>query len=213
MNAVHFKASWVFPFSPSQTQAGPFTTTSGSTVSVPFMHGSPRSSFAEGAGWQAADLPYIGDASMTVVMPDPGTFSSFERSLDAKELTRIFAGMTQSDLTIAMPKLQLKDSINLIPALQALGMTDAFGNADFSGITNPSQLHISQVVHQATVTIDETGTEAAAATGISMTDAAESPHTVTLDHPYLFFIRDTKTGAILFMGRVTDPTQTSVEQP
>jgi serpin B len=213
VNAVYFKASWEFPFDPGQTQTGSFTTAGGGTVTVPFMHGTPSGKYASGAGWQAVDVPYVGNASMTIVMPDAGSFSSFDRSFDASKLAMIVDGLQPSDLSLTMPKFEMEDSADLVPALKALGMTDAFTNADFSGITNPSELEISQVVHQATITVDEKGTEAAAATGISLEDSAARGRAVALDHPFLYFIRDTKTGAILFMGRVTDPTQTSVQQP
>ena len=126
---------------------------------------------------------------MTVIVPDAGQFSSFERSLDPALLARIVGSLSPSDVTLALPKLQLKDKIDLVPALKALGMTDAFDNADFSGITGNRTLAISQVVHQATVTVDEEGTEAAAATGIAFAQsacAAREPQrrpAVPLPHP------------------------------
>jgi serpin B len=210
---VHFKASWQQPFLPAETHDGPFSTAAGSTVTVPFMHGVMRSFYASGDGWQAADLPYIGDASMTVIVPDAGRLPQFERSLDPAALAHIIRSLSPADVTVALPKIQLKDRINLVPALSALGMKDAFGNADFSGITGNRDLFISQVVHQATVTVDEEGTEAAAATGVAFEQSAFPPASLTVDRPYLFFIRDHKTGTILFLGRVTDPTQTEVQQP
>ena len=213
VNAVHFKASWQQPFDPAATRDGSFTTASGRNVTVPFMHGVPRGMFASGDGWKAVDLPYIGDASMTVIVPDAGRFAEFERALDPAVLSRIVGSMHLSDVTLALPKIELKDTIDFIPALKALGMTDAFGNADFSGITGKPDLAISQVVHQATVTVDEKGTEAAAATGIALVQSAFPTANLTVDRPYLFLIRDTKTGEILFLGRMTDPTQTEAQQP
>jgi serpin B len=216
VNAVHFKASWLQPFLPAETRDGAFsTTTPGATVTVPFMHGTIRSEYAAGDGWQAVDVPYIGDASMTVIVPDAGRFAKFERTLDPAGLARIVGSLAPAEVTLALPKLQLKDQSDLIPALRALGMTDAFTNrADFSGITGNRDLRISQVVHQATVTVDEKGTEAAAATGLAFTDSAlTSRINLTVDRPYLLLIRDHHTGTILFLGRVTDPTQTAVHQP
>jgi serpin B len=154
---------------------------------------------------------------MTIVMPDAGSFSAFDRSFDASILTKVIDGLQPLTLQLALPKFRMTDRAALHDALTALGMTDAFNgtDADFSGITNPSKLHISEVVHQATITVDEKGTEAAAATaiGFQATSRRVGP-TVTFkaDHPFLYFIRDTKTGTILFMGRVTDPTQTSTQQ-
>jgi serpin B len=213
VNAVHFKASWVQPFSPAATRTGSFTTATGKVVTAPFMHGGVRSTYASGDGWQAVDLPYLGDASMTLIVPDAGTLQRFERSLDLAALAHIIASLAPADVTVALPKLQLKDRSDLVPALRALGMTDAFANADFSGITGKRDLAISQVVHEATVTVDEQGTEAAAATGISYAQSAEGRESLTVDRPYLFLIRDHRTGSILFFGRVTDPTQTEAQQP
>jgi serine protease inhibitor len=212
VNAVHFKASWLRPFDANATRDSPFTTATGSTVSVPFMHGEVTGSSATGDGWVAADLPYLGDASMTVIVPDAGQFTQFERALDATRLAGILGALEPSDVTLALPKLQLKDHADLGSALANLGMTDAFHNADFSGITGNRALTISQVVHEATVTVDEQGTEAAAATGIGFLTSAVRPLTLSVDRPYLFLIRDTKTGSILFLGRVTNPKQTQVEQ-
>jgi serpin B len=211
VNAVHFKASWQQPFDTAATRDGSFATATGEHVTVPFMHGDVRSTYASGDGWQAVDLPYVGDASMTVIVPD--RFSEFERALDPAVLSQIVGSLKPSDVTLALPKVQLKDKIDLVPALEALGMTDAFGAADFSGITGNRDLRISQVVHQATVTVDEKGTEAAAATGISFLTSADPPTTLTVDRPYLLLIRDHRTGTILFLGRVTDPTQTEMHQP
>jgi serpin B len=213
VNAVHFKASWLQPFDAAATRRGAFTTVSGATVSVPLMHGVVRGEYASGDGWQAVDLPYIGDASMTLIVPDVGRFQQFDRSFDPTGLARIIGMLEPADVTLAMPKLQLQDQSDLIPALQKLGMTDAFAAADFSGISRTHALWISQVVHQATVTVDETGTEAAAATGIGFTESAERPVSLTVDRPYVMLIRDHRTGTILFLGRVTDPTQTHVRQP
>jgi serpin B len=215
VNAVHFKASWTEPFEAARTRVGSFTTATGTRVTAPFMHGAVSSRYASGAGWQAVDLPYIGGASMTVIVPDAGTFPSFERSLDAAGLARIVGSLAPAGVTLALPKFRLTDRSNLVPPLQALGMTAAFqDDADFSGITGSRQLFIGQAVHQATVTVDEKGTEAAAATALAFSQSSLTyAQTVTVDRPFIVVIRDQKTGSILFLGRITDPTQTSVQQP
>ena len=101
MNAVHFKASWQQPFDPAATRDGSFTTSPGGTVTVPFMHGlKEKTPYASGAGWQAVDLPYVGDASMTVIVPDAGRFAAFGRSLDRPAvLSRIIGSMNLSEVT------------------------------------------------------------------------------------------------------------------
>ena len=213
VNAVHFKASWQQPFDPAATRDGSFATASGTHVTVPFMHGVMRSMYASGDGWQAVDLPYIGDASMTVIVPDAGRFSQFERALDPAALARIVESLAPSDVTLALPKIQVKDKSDLVPALKALGMTDAFDNADFSGITGKAR------------PVDLTGRPpgdgdrrreghgGGGGNGIAIEQSAFPTANLTVDRPYLFLIRDTKTGEILFLGRMTDPTQTSVQQP
>jgi serpin B len=218
VNAVHFKASWARPFESGQTTPAPFTTTPGTHVTVPFMHrdSSSMTAYASGSGWQAVDLPYIGDASMTVIVPAAGHLDGFERSLDARRLDQIVGSFAPALVDLRFPKLKLDDTSSLGPMLERLGMKDAFGNADFSGIDGQHDLEISQVQHEAAITVDEEGTEAAAATAVGIHATSGIVGRVidlTVDHPYLFLIRDTKTGTILFMGRVTDPTQTTVRQP
>jgi serpin B len=216
VNAVHFKASWLTPFAAALTSDGPFTTAAGATVTTPFMHGVVRTGYAAGAGWQAVDLPYVGDASMTVVVPDAGRLRAFEQFLDAAALAPMLGSFRDSLVTLALPKLETKDRIDLRPVLQALGMTAAFTAhaADFSGMTGDRDLHIDQVVHQATITVDEQGTEAAAATGIAVARVSRpAAATLTVDRPYLLLVRDRPTGTILFFGRVCDPMQTETQQP
>jgi serpin B len=155
---------------------------------------------------------------MTLVVPDAGTFAQFEQGLDPTGLAHIIGSLSPAHVTLAMPKLQLDDKSNLGLMLQKLGMTDAFSDAaDFSGITGNRDLSISQVVHEAKVTVDEKGTEAAAATAVAYAAVSgrvgELQPTLDVNRPYLMLIRDDKTGSILFLGRVTDPTQTQVQQP
>jgi serpin B len=108
-----------------------------------------------------------------------------------------------------MPKFQIESSFGLVDALTALGMTDAFSSAaDFSGMTSSSDLFVSDVIHKAFVSVDEAGTEAAAATAVMMklTAAPADPVKVTVDRPFIFAIRDIQTGTLLFVGRVVNPT-------
>ena len=215
VNAVHFKGDWIVPFVPELTRNSSFTTAAGTKVSTPFMHGVMTARYASGSGWQAVDLPYVGDASMTVIVPDAGTFASFDTNLDATRLARIIGSLSRAEIELALPKFHLTDRSNLVPLLRALGMTRAFeDDADFSGITGSRGLFIAQAVHQATVTVDEKGTEAAAATGIAIaTSGITLRKSIAVDRPFIVVIRDTKTGSILFLGRITDPTQTDVHQP
>jgi serpin B len=160
------------------------------------------------------DLPYIGDASMTLLVPDRATLATFEQSLDPAKLAAIVGALTDHRVDLMMPKFDVRQKTALNDVLRAMGMTDAFEppsngqGADFTGMTQARELYVSAVQHQATVTLDERGTEAAAATAavIGTTSApAAPPVTLIVDRPFIFLIRDTKTGAILFMGRVTNP--------
>ena len=182
------------------------------------MHAESHFAYASGADWQAVDLPYTGHASMTLIVPKPGRFAAVERAVDPPFLTNLLKSLWPTYLTLELPKLHLEDRANMIPPLRQLGMTDAFAapgprGADFSGMTGHRDLFISQVEHRAIINVDENGTEAAAATGSAAEIVSGGNGSLTIDRPYIFVIRDTNTNTILFMGRVADPTQTTVQQP
>jgi serpin B len=166
---------------------------------------------AAGGGWEAVELDYAGrELSMLLVLPDA--------DLAAVEGTIIssWPGAEQFDsahVRLSVPRWDIETSASLQDALSELGMPLAFtGDADFSGMTmtTEEQLDISDVVHQANITVDEDGTEAAAATAVvmEMTSAPADERTLTFDRPFLFAVRETATGAILFQGRVADPSAT-----
>jgi serpin B len=208
-NAIYFNAAWASPFDAKRTADGPFALLSGSRITVPMMHQSESLGYAEGSGYQAVELPYDGrELSMVVLLPQEGEFGSFERSLDAAQVETILKSLERNQVTLTMPKWEFESQFSLGDALAALGMRDAFSDAaDFSGMTGKRDLFIQAVVHKAFVSVDEKGTEAAAATAVVMrlTAAPPQPVEVTLDRPFLFLIRDVQTGAILFVGRVMNP--------
>jgi serpin B len=208
-NAIYFNAAWAMPFEPKLTEDGPFTLADGNQVTVPMMRQSESLGYAEGPGYQAVELPYDGrELSMVVLLPRPGEFASFERSLDAAQVETILKGLERNQVALVMPKWKFDSQFSLRDALVALGMRDAFTDAaDFSGMTGSRDLYIQAVVHKAFVSVDERGTEAAAATAVLMrlTAAPAQPVEVTVDRPFLFLIRDVQTGAILFVGRVMNP--------
>ncbi len=113
-----------------------------------------------------------------------------------------------TDVKVYLPKFDYDASLELKPALSDMGMPDAFDwqRADFSGMADTHNLVLSHVVHKAFVAVDEAGTEAAAATGV-VTEIVSMPSLMKVDHPFLFVIRDAETGAVLFVGRVLDPTK------
>ncbi len=208
-NTVYFNASWREPFKPEKTADGDFHMADGATKSVPLMHGWVEMPYAEGADYQAADIPYDGDeVAMLVIVPKAGQLASFESTLDAAKLGAIVAAEQGRGVTLTLPKFKIDSSFDLADVLGRLGMHRAFsaGDADFSGITTAEQLYISDVVHKATVSVDENGTEAAAATGvIAGTTSAPEPAELVVDRPFIFLIHDAATGAVIFTGRVVDP--------
>ena len=216
VNAIYLKAAWQIPFDATATKDLPFTRLDGTQVSVPTM-GLQLSEgrYASGRGWQAVDLPYAdgslaydeGSLSMTIVLPD--NMATFKAGLDAAAFSQIADGMQSTNVSLALPRFKIETKTDLAAALTRMGMPLAFDptGADFSGITKQNRLHISKVIHQANVSIDEKGTEASAATAVVFPlSAAGREATFHVDRPFMFAVRDTRTGAILFLGRVADPS-------
>lgn len=210
-NAIYLKARWENPFVKSSTADGSFFTTAGRHVTVPFMtEPSFAAEYGSGAGFQAIDLPYADSSlSMLAVMPFQGTLGRFEHRIGPSALSRIAGSLAMHQVDLRMPRLTLRLHTSLNQTLESLGMTEAFGpQADFSGITHQVALQIEDVEHGAYMRVDEAGTVAAAATGISTYPTAVLGGPVvrlSLNHPFLLFLRDDTTGAILFAGRVTNP--------
>jgi serpin B len=209
-NAIYFNASWMHPFEEKNTSDGTFYTLDSGEVTAPMMKQTERFGYAEGEGYQAVELPYVGDEmSMVNMLPAAERFDQFESSLDAERVRAITEQIERQNVTLTMPKFEFESKFGLADTLAGMGMSDAFSpeEADFSGIDGAENLFITDVVHKAFVSVDEAGTEAAAATGVVMgvTSAPAEPVEVTVDHPFIFLIRDVETGAILFVGRVLNP--------
>ncbi|MFI5053828.1 MAG: serpin family protein [Acidimicrobiia bacterium] len=203
-NAIYFKAPWAEKYASRGDK--PFTKADGSMVSVPTMDGGEGGSYGEGPGWKAAALPYLGnELSMVVIVPDD--LKSFEGSLDGATLAAITGGLHDFLIGARLPKFTFRTRVSLKDQLSALGMPLAFSDgADFSGISTEEKLQIAAVVHQAFIAVDEEGTEAAAATAVvGRTLSRRMGKALLVDRPFLFAIRDNQTGAVLFLGRVTDP--------
>lgn len=146
---------------------------------------------------------------MTVLLPDQDQYLDFEASLDREMFLQILENMAYKEVDLKMPKFDFTTSVNAKDPLTALGMGEAFfaDSADFSGMTDVEELFISDVLHKATITVDEQGTEAAAATVVIMRAASmpDEPILLEMDRPFMFFIQHQPTGTILFMGRVVQP--------
>ncbi len=210
-NAIYIEAHWADPFSPSQTASGPFYTDAGPTVQAQFMTRFPVAfSYVGGHGYQAVELPYLHSTmSMLLVMPAAGTLAHFEASLSPRSLGELAKELSPTVLDLRVPRFHLTLDTGLKPILSELGMPAAFSDAaDFSGITTHIALKISAVEHAADLRVNEQGTVAAAATGIATEPTAvpfDRAPRLTLDHPFLAFLRDDATGAILFVAQVTNP--------
>lgn len=208
-NAVYFKGAWGNQFEEALTRDEDFTTLGGEVVRVPTMHQTERLAHCRARGCTAVRLPYSDWASsMLILLPD-GDLGDFERSLDRETLEEITGRLTGGEVALSLPRFEFTSSFSLSETLESMGMTDAFGaEADFSGMTGDRDLYISAVIHKAFVKVDETGTEAAAATAVVMglgCAATEPPFEIRIDRPFVFVLMDDITGSILFMGRVADP--------
>jgi serpin B len=211
-NAIYFKASWLFQFEPGDTQDAPFTLLDGTEVTVPMMDHTDYHGYLAGDGFQAVDQWYVGgDTRMIVILPDEGRFAEIEDSLSASMFEDLRSGLQVQQIRLLVPRFEYEADFSLAQTLKDLGMPIAFDDgADFSGMTGQRGLFISDVIHKAFVKVDETGTEAAAATAVIMAETAampdpEEPLEVRLDRPFIYLITDQTTGSILFVGRVLNP--------
>lgn len=206
-NAIYFNAAWEVPFKEASTGPGDFTRQDGSIVSVPMMKGWFDMRYGEGDGYAALEMPYDGhELSMVLVLPSD--LDSFEASLDSALLSGVIGSLGARGVDVRLPRFKFESSLDLKEPLSDLGMSIAFsGAADFSGISGKGGLSISDVLHKAFVSVNEAGTEAAAATAVIVGEtSAPEPASIQFDRPFLFLIRDIQTGAILFFGRVSDPS-------
>jgi serine protease inhibitor len=209
-NVIYFKGQWSTEFDPSLTAAAPFTLMDGTQVSVPMMHQSATYGYLQGANFQAVRIPYgVGRLSMLVVMPDAGTsLNSFVASLTPTMLNG-WVGQLQTGMgNLSMPKFTTTFGASLVQPLSTLGMQAAFcpdPQASFPGI---GLTCIQDVEHKTVVEVDESGTVAAGATTVTLTPTAvPAPlFTLTLDHPFLYAIRDDQTGELLFIGAMINPS-------
>jgi serpin B len=206
-NALYFKARWQSEFPKSSTADEPFQAQSGASVDVPMMHTQLSAGHFSGDAYEAVALAYQqNELELIAIMPAEGTFDAFVEGLTADAVTRIQGEIERSYLDLRFPKLEIKAKVPLKERLQALGMQGAFEpGADFSALA--PNIYISDAFHDATISIDEEGTVAAAATafvGVAVS-APPTPIPVVFDHPFVFFVRDIQTNALLFVGHYANP--------
>jgi serpin B len=211
-NAIYFKGDWVLPFKKEETKDEVFTVSAAQQVTVPMMQQTAFFKYLDGEGFQALELPYVGDTlSMVVFLPKKlDGLAEFEQSLSVEKLTSWLSELESREVVVALPKFTMTVEFALKEVLSAMGMWLAFsGEADFAGISEAEKLYISDVFHKAFVDVSEEGTEAAAATGVvaRATAAGPPPAIFRADHPFVFLIRDVRTRSILFLGRVVQPKE------
>jgi serpin B len=212
-NAIYFKGDWAVRFDKKQTFAEAFHLAPGKTVQVPMMHLTAHFRYGGGEDFQALELPYgKGDLSMLVLLPkEVGGLPALEKKLSADWLAGLLGRLRNGEVVVSLPKFRLTRDYGLAKILAAMGMPTAFqaGKADFSGMVGSREkVFISAVIHKAFVDVNERGTEAAAATAVVVDAAPAEPPARMLfraDRPFVFLIRDNRTGSILFLGRVSNP--------
>jgi serine protease inhibitor len=209
INAIYFKGSWRQKFDPKQTQEQPFTLADGSKKQVELMHARGTYGLYQNSDVQLIDLPY-GDSlfSMTVLLPKVGTdINTFTDELTESKVRTWIAGMhAASETELLLPKFKLEYEKTLNEMLKAMGMQIAFsGAADFSRINGEGSLEISEVKHKTFVEVNEEGTEAAAATSVGIIRTS-LPTPIRVDRPFVFLIRERTSGALLFIGKILDPS-------
>ena len=214
-NAIYFKGTWESQFTESATESAPFHTAPDTTVDTPMMCQTHEFGYAEDDTLQVIEMPYAGgDLSMVVLLPKAQDgLPALERSMTAERVDQWLQGLRPRSVQVFLPRFKTTTEFKLNEVLAHLGMRLAFdaNAADFSGMTGTRDLYISAVVHKAFVDVNEEGTEAAAATGVVMALKAMpmKPPVFRADHPFLFLIRDSQSGTILFMGRIVNPAMSS----
>ena len=211
VNALYLKAAWQVLFSKVAPQ--PFTPPEGQLTSVETIEAEDTVPYAKGSGWQSVTLPYGGrQVAMTIILPDSGGIKAFLESFNGRALNAALAGV-DTKVKVQMPKFNVTASLDMVGVLKTMGATAIFGDADFSGIGGqPGDIEINAVIHQAKISVDEHGTEAAAATAVMMGTGAPAPGPESqpieffVDRPFLYVIADTKTQMPLFIGSVQDPS-------
>lgn len=213
-NTIYFKAEWQHTFSAHKTEEQDFWITAEEKTKVQMMSQKERFGYFENEVLQILEMPYIRqDLSMVVFLPKKKDgLPDLESKLNIENIAKWSSGLNRQQVNVHFPKFTTTQSIDLKTILMALGMVNAFThNADFSGIEPKKELYITDALHKTFIDVDELGTEAAAATAVSVGVTSILPPKVVpefrADHPFFYLIRDNKTSCILFMGRLTRPAE------
>jgi len=207
-NAIYFKGQWKLKFRPENTASRPFHVAPDNTIDVPLMRRAGSFRYSGDDRMQVVELPYAGDdLAMVVVLPRPGRgLGEPETALTPENLRKWLASLSDREVDVFLPRFRMEKQSDLGRELAALGMPDAFDGerADFSGMTADDRLSISKVIHKAFVEVNEAAAATAVVVGVKSV-RPEPPAVFRADRPFLFLIRDLRSGAVLFAGRLVDP--------
>ena len=210
VNAVYFKGQWKYQFETKNTELKPFFVSGGISVQAMTQH--ETLPYFKGTGFEAVELPYNqGNYSMTVLLPDANkSVADIIPQLSQANWNTWSSQFIETDVQLQLPKFKYTyEEKNMKPILSAMGMDVAFTDkADFSRINSNGDLSISRVLHKTYIATDEEGTEAAAVTAVEIGYTSAGPGQVkyfTINRPFIYFIREKSTGAILFIGTVMNP--------
>ena len=214
-NAIYFKGTWIKQFEKKRTRADDFRVSPTNTIKFPMMQRTDKDAkfnYTETDDLQVLEMPYEGDKlSMMVLLPKNDNLSSLENSLSLEKINDLRSKLREQRVDVFMPKFTFDTKYFLSETLAKMGMPTAFtDSADFSGMDGTKNLSIQNVIHQAFVDVNEEGTEAAAATGVSIGLTSVMPQQTPIfraDHPFIFVIQDKDNGNILFFGRVSNPSK------
>jgi serpin B len=211
INTIYLNAAWKIKFSKSLTAKGDFFPEDSPSVQADMMRQKSFFPYYIGQECTAVELPYDGnEISMLLVMPETSGISAFEEQFTPDTVNNIINSLNTGEVSLFMPRFKFYgDTLKLTDILSGMGMPVAFSdNADFSGMTGKRDLEITDVIHKAYIDVNEEGTAAAGATVIIVgpTSAPDDPVEIRFNRPFIFIIRDKPTGAILFMGRVSNPS-------
>ena len=211
MDVIHFKGKWKYEFNPNLTKEADFWSSEYEHKQVPMMRLEKTKlnyAIVETLSCTALELPFNGDAvSMVILLPNSVDVSlnEIKKNLSTEIISSI--NFDAEDVMLIMPKFRLESSYQLNDILKRLNVGDLFipGESDMSGIDGSRNLYVSKALHKAVIEVNEEGSEASAATSIAVKARKAINFLVNIDHPFLFFIRDNKSGIILFSGQVVDP--------
>jgi serine protease inhibitor len=225
VNALYFKGRWQDPFKPEGTRAAEFHPAEGKTYLADFMNQTERFGTIRRRNYDIVVLPYRGGhQSLWLALPHPGMeLTKIESEFDEGALEKSYGADKDAThakmVRLRLPKFSISSELGLVSYLETRGLKRAFSakDADFSGISQEKPLFVSAVLQRAVIDLDEEGTEAAAATAMMMEGSGmpveeEKPIELTFDHPFDYFLRDTATGKILFMGRLARAPESPIRK-